>query len=124
MGFYRAPQIVTNGLVMYLDAANPKSYPTTGTAWYDRSGNGNTGTLTNGPTFNSGNNGSIVFDGIDDYVSLSSSPNLTNPLTICGFINTSIVSGVNQVIYGPLANGSDNWLSISNNRESVLFLCV
>jgi hypothetical protein len=64
--------IVTNGLVLNLDAANPRSYlpPYNGTTWFDLSGNSNNGTLTNGPTFNSGNGGSIVFDGVDDYVGL------------------------------------------------------
>jgi hypothetical protein len=65
---FTGPNIVTDGLVLYLDAANQKSYPGTGTTWNDLSGNGNNGTLVNGPTFNSDNNGSIVFDGVDDYV--------------------------------------------------------
>jgi hypothetical protein len=51
-----------------LDAANSVSYPGSGTAWRDLSGNSQNGTLTNGPTFNSGNGGSIVFDGSDDFV--------------------------------------------------------
>jgi hypothetical protein len=53
-----------------LDAANVKSYPGTGTTWSDLSGNGNNGTLTNGPTFDSNNVGSIVFDGVDDFAGL------------------------------------------------------
>ena len=61
------PNIVTNGLVLYLDAGNSKSYPTTGTTWYDRSGNGRNGTLTNGPTYSTDGGGSIVFDGVDDF---------------------------------------------------------
>ena len=68
MGFYRGPSIVKDGLVLYLDAANPKSYPGSGTTWSDLSGNSNTGTLINGPTFDSGSNGCIVFDGVNDYV--------------------------------------------------------
>lgn len=40
MGFYRGPKIVTDGLVLYLDAANTKSYPGTGSTWFDLSGNG------------------------------------------------------------------------------------
>jgi hypothetical protein len=60
------PNIITDGLVLALDAANTKSYPRTGTTWKDLSGNGNNGTLINGPTFDSGNLGSIVFDGVDD----------------------------------------------------------
>ena len=61
------PNISENGLVLSLDAADKTSYPGTGTAWNDLVGNNN-GTLTNGPTFNSGNKGSIVFDGVDDYI--------------------------------------------------------
>lgn len=60
--------IVTAGLIMYLDASVAASYPGSGTTWTDISYNGNNGTLINGPTFNSGDGGSIVFDGINDYV--------------------------------------------------------
>ena len=73
MGLSHSPKIVTNGLVLALDAANNKSYPRSGTTWTDLSGNNNTGTLTNGPTFSDGNMGSIVFDGTNDYVSVPSS---------------------------------------------------
>ena len=60
--------IVTDGLVLNLDAGFVGSYPTTASTWYDISGNDKNSTLTNGPTFNSTNSGSIVFDGVDDYV--------------------------------------------------------
>ena len=60
--------IVTDGLVFYVDAGNGDSYPGSGTAWSDLVGSNN-GTLTNGPTFDSGNGGSIVFDGTNDYIS-------------------------------------------------------
>ena len=53
MSLFHNPNMVTNGLVLCLDAGNTKSYPNTGTTWTDLSGNSNTGTLTNGPTFNS-----------------------------------------------------------------------
>jgi hypothetical protein len=68
MAFNYSPKIITDGLVLYLDAANTRSYPGTGTTWSDLSRGGNNGVLTNGPTFNSANGGSIVFDGVDDYV--------------------------------------------------------
>ena len=61
--------IVTSGLTMCFDAGFTPSYPTSGTTWYDLTNGVNNGTLTNGPTFNSSNGGSIVFDGIDDYTS-------------------------------------------------------
>ena len=71
MGISYNPSIVRDGLVLYLDAANPKSYPGSGTTWYDLSGNNKHGVLTNGPAYNSVNNGGIVFDGSNDYVSMS-----------------------------------------------------
>ena len=79
-----SPKIVTDGLALCLDAGNRKSYLVSGTAWSDLSGNGNTGTLVNGPTFNSENGGSIVFDGTNDYVSgnTPSGLNLSQPCSV------------------------------------------
>ena len=94
MGFFRGANVVTDGLVLALDAANNKSYPGAGTVWNDLSGNGYTGTLTNGPTFNSENNGSIVFDGADDYSIGSTTLNINNSVTLEAFIYpTSYILG-------------------------------
>jgi hypothetical protein len=77
--------IVTNGLVFYVDAGYPTSYPTSGLTWYDVSGYNNNGTLTNGPTY-SGT--SIVFDGTDDYVNFGNKNNLgSEPFTINTWFN-------------------------------------
>jgi hypothetical protein len=65
-----SPRIVTDGLVLYLDAANYRSYPGSGTTWTDVSGNGNNGTLTNGPIFDTANGGNFSFDGVDDFVDI------------------------------------------------------
>lgn len=70
---FSAPAIVTNGLVVNLDAGNPDSYNGGGTNWRDLSGNGNNGTLVNGPTYGSSNGGHFLLDGTDDYISLPSS---------------------------------------------------
>jgi hypothetical protein len=64
MGIVYNTSIVRDGLVLHLDAANVKSYPGTGTAWNDLSGNGNNGILTNGPTYIP--NGYLNFDGVND----------------------------------------------------------
>ena len=91
--------IVTNGLVLNLDAGFVGSYPTTGTTWYDLSGNSTNGTLTNGPTFNSTNSGSIVFDGVDDHVKcLFNSVPVQGPGTISFFGYYSINTGVLNTI--------------------------
>lgn len=62
------PKIVTNGLVLHLDAGQQNSYSGSGTIWKDLSGNNNNGILTNGPTYNSSNGGLIIFDGSNDYI--------------------------------------------------------
>ena len=71
MSFNFSPKIVTDGLVLYLDAANNRSYSGYETTWNDLSKFGNNGTLTNFGSqtiYNSGSGGSIVFDGVDNYV--------------------------------------------------------
>ena len=65
------PKIITSGCVLALDAADKLSYPGSGTTWTDLSGNGKNLTLTNGPTFSAANQGSIVFDGTNDYAVLN-----------------------------------------------------
>jgi hypothetical protein len=71
MALAHSPKIVTDGLVLYLDAANQKSYPGSGTDWFGLTNN-NDGTLVGGVTYSTDNKGILVFDGIDNYVSLSS----------------------------------------------------
>ena len=67
MGFSYSPKVVTDGLVLYLDAANPLSYANGSTKWNDLSRGRNNGTLINGPSFQ---DNAIVFDGANDYIDL------------------------------------------------------
>jgi len=85
------PSIVTSGLVMYLDAANRKSYVSGSNSWRDLSNNGNTGTLINSPGFSNNGRGTIVFDGTNDYVNCgnNSSIRLTGDITIDTWIYIS-----------------------------------
>ena len=57
-------------MLLHLDAANPSSYPGSGTTWFDLTVNDLDGILTNGPTFNTDNGGNIVIDSTDDYINL------------------------------------------------------
>ena len=82
MAFNYSPKIVTDGLVLYLDAANIKSYVSGSTVWNDISRSGINGTLTNGPTFDSANGGSIVFEGVNDYIL---APNISSPVGVSDF---------------------------------------
>jgi len=103
MSFDNGPKIVTNGLVLALDAADRNSYPGSGATWTDLSGNNNSGSLVNGPTFNSANGGSIVFDGTDDIVNTSYIS--SNAFTWSIWFKTNVVSsGYRNIISIPIPN--------------------
>jgi len=102
--------IVTNGLVLTVDAGFTPSYPTTGTTWYDLIGSNN-GTLTNGPTFSSANGGTIVFDGTDDWVSIPQQSSLINAsqFTLCAWMKRSTTASrclVSAGNFGFASNGT------------------
>lgn len=71
MSFSYSPKLTTNGLILYLDAANTRSYSGTGVNWNDLTVNQNISTLTNGPTFSSSNMGIFSFDGTNDYAEIT-----------------------------------------------------
>ena len=112
------------GLVLELNAGNPTSYAGSGTTWYDTSGTGNNGTLTNGPTYNSTNGGVVVLDGVDDYVTCANSTSLqiTSALTLeIWFYNTAFVDGLGMIVKGPLSSDYDYMLYLSGNSSTVYF---
>lgn len=81
---------VTSGLLLMYDASNTSSYPGSGTTWSDLSGNGYTGTLTNGPVYSSTNRGCIVFDGVNDYVLTNTTlSSITSEFTVSCWCNPS-----------------------------------
>jgi hypothetical protein len=89
--------IITDGLVVWLDAAEPSSYPGSGTTWTDLSGSGNNGTLANGPTFTTTDGGGFVFDGSDDVLNISNSTSLQNTFSTGSFSITSVSKATNLV---------------------------
>ena len=113
MALAHSPSIVTDGLVLCLDAANSKSYPGSGTTWTDLSGNGNNGTLVNGVGYSGDNLGSLSFDGVNDYVS-GSLGTLNAPFTLEYFGKFNNVSQNNYEYFGSVGNSTSNgMISIS-----------
>jgi hypothetical protein len=106
--------IVTDGLVLYLDAGNTASYPGSGTTWTDLSGNGNNGTLVNGVGYNSDNLGSLVFDGVNDYVSLPSI-NTNSNFTLNFW--TKRTSNTNPTLFS--GNPASGYLQIRNGSSEI-----
>jgi hypothetical protein len=121
MGVYAGPDVVENGLVLALDAGNLKSYPGTGTTWTDLSGNGNNGTLVNGVGYNSGNLGSLVFDGVDD--SINFTYDLRQNFTYECWTLHNTVSGFGFLGQGTTStrNGLHIWFRDANNIRFGMF---
>jgi len=102
-----SPSIVTQNLIFCVDAGNTKSYPGSGTTWTDLSGNSNTGTLTNGPTYSSANGGSFVFNGSTQYSSSSAlSGSFASFTVIIWFYPTSVANYQNPIDCNYAYNGS------------------
>ena len=118
MAFNYSPKIVTDGLVLYLDAANPNSYVSGSTSWNDISRGGNNGTLVNGPIFNAGNGGSIVFDGVNDYVGCKNniSLNVGNNITVLSWFYVNSTITYQPIIAKTLNN---NGWELSNNSGTL-----
>lgn len=101
MGTNYNPKIVTDGLVLCLDAANPKSYPGSGTTWTDLSGNGNNGIIKGTTTFN------------ENTIDLGSSANITNYI----LLPNSLLSGITDFTISLWVNGA----SITSGELNTLF---
>ena len=124
--------IVTNSLVLFLDAANNRSYPSpyTGTSWFDISFSSNLGTLVNGTQFISTNSGCLRCDGSNDYIEVTDSSSLdfgaSNFTVEYWFRKLASSTGGSRNIWGPNkwntgANpGSNEWILGIGNLETGL----
>lgn len=105
------PDIIEDGLVLALDAANTKSYPGSGTTWYDLSGNGLNGSFVNSITYSNDFNGTLLFDGVNERVNVTASSliqNLTTNFTFQAYVRFNTSGGQ----YGIFTKGStftDGW---------------
>ena len=109
---------VTSGLVLYLNAADRNSYTSGSATWQDLSGNGNSGSLTNGPTFNGANGGSIQFDGSNDYISMRNFIGNVTTFTVCHWINLSSNQTTRTIFSNYTGNG---WVTgISDGATNVI----
>ncbi len=104
---------VIDGLTFTIDAANKRSYPGSGTTWFDIVGSSNA-TLTSGPTFSADNLGIFSFDGTNDIASVQNQLLFSDPqnLTVEHFINISVTD--NQ-LYGMLSNNKRLYYGVYNN---------
>lgn len=110
--------LVTEGLVLNLDASNAASYPGSGTAWTDLSGNGRNGTLTGGPTYSSADGGSIVFDGSNDFVQCSGSLTVTEATFVIWIRRNGPQDYFDGIIYSRSATATGLSFFVTTNKIS------
>lgn len=125
MAFFRGPNVVRDGLVFYLDAANRKSFVNGSNTWRDLSGNNYNGTLTNGPTFSSTNSGTILFDGTNDYVNINADTTLKTlqvPMTILCWAKPT-TSKSYMAIFSQYSDVTNNKLIKLIRLDSNIFRC-
>ena len=116
--------IVTNGLVLNIDSANPNSYSGVGNTVYDLTGFGNTGTLTNGPTYSSLNSGSIVFDGTNDFINIPNTNLLTfgtNPFTIEFWMYSTYIFPGSGGVYKTILS---NYIDYNSDYQGYFYLAL
>lgn len=101
MGTFYNPKIITDGLVLHLDAANKRSYPGSGTSWYDLSKNKYTGTMSN-VSFDSNNSGSMLFNGTSSFVSTNVANPGSMPIAFEFWINSNSSSPIGIYDSAPL----------------------
>ena len=118
--FYGKENIIQDNLVIWLDAANIKSYDGSGTTWINLSDNNNIGILHNGVTFYDYNSGYFVFDGKDDYASINTSsyPSGNFSFTVSTFIKWNGPASGNQLIFTFGADGSNEAIILWINNSS------
>jgi prepilin-type N-terminal cleavage/methylation domain-containing protein len=115
--------IVKDGLVFHLDAGNTASYSGTGNTWFDLSGNNNNGTLINGVGYSGDNQGSLVFDGIDDKISCGTG-SLNNLSAFSGLMwiyKTGVGFGGDRLLTKRSSTQDSGWwdfLTLSNHAIS------
>jgi hypothetical protein len=122
-----APNIVKDGLVFSVDAANPRSYPGSGTTVTDLIDNDHNGTLEDGASFNSSNLGVFTFDGNNDHIELDTSLNVLldaiDEFSLSMWVKIETEDGTgNRLFQAEGASAGDSWkFSFQNHSNQIKF---
>lgn len=116
-GSYRGPNIVKDGLVLYLDAVSPNSYSNkfNKLTWKDISGKSNNGLILNGPIYN---NNYFSFDGINDYVNCGNNSSLQ---ITKGSVSVWVRTSTPGSGYRGIITKREAWGIFTLNSELVVF---
>lgn len=119
MAVFSGPEIANNGLVLHLDAANPRSYSGSGTTWYDLSGKNHHATMINSPTYSVINKGFTGFYS-NEYLQVGNSPYNDIPYgtqdrtLIVHFKTPTTIGGYQHIFhYGTASSNSSYGLTLN-----------
>ena len=122
---FSTPSFNTAGAVIYFDVNNTTCYPGSGTSITDLSGRANNGTLVNGPTYDSSNGGSIVLDGSNDYIEVTSSTSMNlvaNHSISVWYYQTSSTAGYAALIGKGTSDTDEQYiLAIGSARTDIYY---
>jgi hypothetical protein len=120
-------KIIQDGLILYLDASNTKSYVSGSTSWVDISRTAGNATLTNGPVFSSANGGIIVCDGTNDFINVGQVLNFTTQpfsLSVMFYLNTVITNQSGQgpvILFKGRFNAEGYYLQVAQSLRTIFF---
>ena len=119
MGLSHSPKVISDGLVLYLDATNTRSYSGTGSSWYDLSVYGNNSTLVSSPTFINNKNGQLVFNGSTQYATVPHTSTLWNGQTFTLSLWAKKTGTGNAGVSAIMISKDTNYLEHSYNGKTM-----
>jgi hypothetical protein len=124
---FNTPSFNAAGAIIYFDVANAACYPGSGTSLTDLSGLGNTGTLVNGPTYNASNGGSIVLDGTNDYIEVTSTTRMdlvSNHSISIWYYQTSSTAGYVALVGKGTSDSDEQYCLLIDSTRTQLYYDV
>ena len=97
MGLGHSPRVLTDGLVLYFDAANSRSYSGIGLTSFDIVGT-KIGSFANGVGFTSANRGYFSFDGSNDFIDLSTNLNTGSNFSVFAWVYPGNINQRNAIV--------------------------
>jgi hypothetical protein len=119
MGLSHSPKVISDGLVLYLDATNTRSYSGTGSSWYDLSVYGNNSTLVSSPTFINNKYGQLAFNGSTQYAAVPHTSTLWNGQTFTLSVWAKKTGTGDQGAFGIMISKDINYIAHAYNGKTM-----
>lgn len=119
MGLSHSPKVISDGLVLYLDATNPRSYSGTGSTWTDLSVYGYNSTLVSSPTYINNKYGQLAFNGSTQYATVPYTSTLWNAQTFTLSVWAKKIGTGDQGTFGIMISKDINYIAHAHNGKTM-----